>query len=523
MELNLLTSIISWDFYNRIYNFAAEYGLFYIPLLIFLVQNYLSYLGKDLNTSIASYSIKGMSISVIIYSLMLILAITPMIDLEVVQKAKQGVNTALNRDNNENQYTSEFELSVGIRLKESKISEETIKVPLVWAIVDWGSFALISSIKNILPGVDEKESILDNVVKFKKNSGIKNQTLGKYYNQFYQTCYQGSYSKFDTLVKKGLIDVDEGILDFSGADEETYDWAGASYFLSKKTGKGFYQSCESSDKSVSCYSKHSTTPGGFKMPLIEVIGGKEVNVECARYWNQKLKPAFYKEFNLDKDYQIEDPMVDKMTRLYLIGEEDPNDKPWYEDVGDFYSNLWNDPIGAVKAFAGQVLGAVGSAIAGLVKSIAIYIVKIITPISIAMTHTLMIVFLPIIMLVAAFRFEFLIFYVVLYFSVAFTEIIIIIVSYLHEFVLQITRSTVATHGTQLKADNAMLSAGEAMVGSAFEYFIIDFMMLMLYASAIGLWVQLLMKAAGKGYKAGSEMINDLDVSDSSIDKVKALL
>ncbi|WP_428086130.1 hypothetical protein [Candidatus Thioglobus sp.] len=257
------------------------------------------------------------------------------------------------------------------------------------------------------------------------------------------------------------------------------------------------------------------------MPLIEVIGGGEVNVECAQYWNQKLKPAFYKEFNLDKDYQIEDPMVDKMTRLYLIGEEDPNDKPWYEDVGDFYSNLWNDPIGAVKAFVGQVLGAVGSAIAGLVKSIAIYIVKIITPISIAMTHTLMIVFLPIIMLVAAFRFEFLIFYVVLYFSVAFTEIIIIIVSYLHEFVLQITRSTVATHGTQLKADNAMLSAGEAMVGSAFEYFIIDFMMLMLYASAIGLWVQLLVKAAGKGFEVGKDVSDGLDVGDSSMAGAKA--
>ncbi len=111
----------------------------------------------------------------------------------------------------------------------------------------------------------------------------------------------------------------------------------------------------------------------------------------------------------------------------------------------------------------------------------------------------------------------------LYFSVAFTQVIIIIVSYLHEFVLQITtlNSNLGTAASRGK-DNAMLTAAERYGSSNFEYFLIDFMMLALYATAISLWVKLLYYAGVKGMDEGSKMMNDLNVSDSAISKGKSV-
>ncbi len=312
------------------------------------------------------------------------------------------------------------------------------------------------------------------------------------------------------------------MLDFTGIDEEAYDWAGAAYFLDKTTGKGFYRSCDPSDTSVSCYSKYSTTPGGFTIPLAaQGEKGEPTDLECGEYWDLVLKPSLYIDFKINENYNYvyTHATVDKLLRLYLTGEEDPNDKPWYEDIADFGTAFASDPGGFVIAIIGQTFAFVGSLIAGLIKDLSIYITKLIIPITIAMTQALMIIFLPIVMIIAAFRIDFLIFYAMLYFSVAFTQVIIIIVSYLHEFVLQITtlNSNLGTAASRGK-DNAMLTAAERYASSNFEYFLIDFMMLGLYAGAISLWVNLLKIATEKAYDIGNQSMNDLNVADSSINQ-----
>jgi hypothetical protein len=41
---------LSWEFYNRFFNVLVDYGIVYLPLLMFLYKNWLSedVLGKDL-------------------------------------------------------------------------------------------------------------------------------------------------------------------------------------------------------------------------------------------------------------------------------------------------------------------------------------------------------------------------------------------------------------------------------------------------------------------------------------------
>jgi hypothetical protein len=90
------------------------------------------------------------------------------------------------------------------------------------------------------------------------------------------------------------------------------------------------------------------------------------------------------------------------------------------------------------------------------------------------------------MIFAGFRPDFIVFFAMLWFSISFTEIIVIIVSYLHENIYSLYVDSGGS--TALSASTIM---SEVAFGPSLEMFLMDIMMLLLYTSAIGFWAKLL--------------------------------
>jgi hypothetical protein len=59
MDFATTMDALSWEFYNRFFNVLVDYGIVYLPLLIFLYQNWLSedILCRDANQTIVSMSL----------------------------------------------------------------------------------------------------------------------------------------------------------------------------------------------------------------------------------------------------------------------------------------------------------------------------------------------------------------------------------------------------------------------------------------------------------------------------------
>jgi hypothetical protein len=127
-----------------------------------------------------------------------------------------------------------------------------------------------------------------------------------------------------------------------------------------------------------------------------------------------------------------------------------------------------------QAIFTELLATIGMFIMGLVKTMATYMVKMIIPISIVMTQFLIIVFLPLIAIVGAFHPDFIVFFAMLWFSISFTEVIVLIVSYLHEHLLLMYSNS--------PIGSPVLEGAELMSGSfGFEMFLINVVILGLYS------------------------------------------
>jgi hypothetical protein len=521
MDFATLLSYISWEFYNNIFNFLVATGMIYIPIIIIWWQNYISLLNKDANTSISSLSIKGMFMHTAFYVIVLFLAVIPSIEINKVHLVNQNISNYFKQEGNPLMQQSAFNQNVKDKYTKN-INIDNTQIPYWWALTTNLSHGVIEGIKSVLPTKEAKQSILSQMIKFEEESVIRNPTTRGDYNAFYQTCYQGAYTKFDTLVKKGIIKKEDiGTLwDTTLIAEEQIDWAGAPYFLDKKTGKGFYVHCDRSDTSKTCYAPHSTTPGGFKMPMLDTTTGKEYEISCEKAW-ESVRYKLYSDFNFrEKGYSRNDirtpnSEADQLLRLYLQNKEDPNDKPWYEDVANEVAKFGS--LDYWQAIFTELLATIGMFIMGLVKTMATYMVKMIIPISIVMTQFLIVVFLPLIAIVGAFRPDMVIFVSMLWFSTAFIEVIINIVGFLHENVL-----AMYTGFDGVGSNSALIMGAQHALGSNgshMEIFLIDFMMLMLYTGAIGLWVKLLVFVGNEGMGLSKGLIDDMTgVGDGVINK-----
>jgi hypothetical protein len=60
MDFATTMDALSWEFYNRFFNVLVDYGIVYLPLLMFLYKNWLSekMLGTDANQTIVAMSVK---------------------------------------------------------------------------------------------------------------------------------------------------------------------------------------------------------------------------------------------------------------------------------------------------------------------------------------------------------------------------------------------------------------------------------------------------------------------------------
>jgi hypothetical protein len=86
MDFATTMDALSWEFYNRFFNVLVDYGVVYLPLLIFLYRNWLSedILGTDANQTIVAMSVKRMLVSVTLFFFLFYLAFSPIVPLSMV-------------------------------------------------------------------------------------------------------------------------------------------------------------------------------------------------------------------------------------------------------------------------------------------------------------------------------------------------------------------------------------------------------------------------------------------------------
>ena len=86
MDFATTMDALSWEFYNRFVKVLIDYGIVYLPLLIFLYKNWLDedILGKDVNQSVVALTVKRMLINVTIFFFLYHLAFLPTVPLSIV-------------------------------------------------------------------------------------------------------------------------------------------------------------------------------------------------------------------------------------------------------------------------------------------------------------------------------------------------------------------------------------------------------------------------------------------------------
>ena len=105
MDFVTAMDALSWEFYNRFFNVLVDYGIVYLPLLIFLYQNWLSekILSYDANQTTVALTVKKMLLSVTMFFFLFYLTFYPIVPLSVVNNQKaQNPIPAYDSDFNRN-------------------------------------------------------------------------------------------------------------------------------------------------------------------------------------------------------------------------------------------------------------------------------------------------------------------------------------------------------------------------------------------------------------------------------------
>ncbi len=436
MDFATTMDALSWEFYNRFVKVLIDYGIVYLPLLVFLYQHWLSekMLGTDSMQSVVAMSVKRMLISVTIFFFLYYLAFLPTVPLSIVNNFRATDPIPA--------YDSTFNQNVTALGNQHLSHDIVIKLPLFWAAMEIFRHSITKGFLDALP--ETAGDIRGAMATAMQNRSIKSPFVKNQYEHFYQHCYSPAAGKFQYLVKQGDIIKDEWFWTLKGdINVEEYDWVGGSFYLENA---GFYKPCTQGNQ---CYDS-PLIPAG----ITTEFNGAEVS--CEQLWttNGGLRQTLLKEFNLDNDEEDE-------IRDYLQHSDNAIGIETDKEMGNLSKNPVNFLIGTLATFASWV-------VEGILEVVTTVIVAFL-PIGQAIVMLIFVVLLPIVLLVSALRVEVLFGLLMFYFTVGFLTVIWAIAAFIDNNIMNILTHTGNGNDSTAGLANEMLgrlSLVGALVGVA---------------------------------------------------------
>lgn len=407
MDFSTTMDALSWEFYNRFFKVLADYGIIYLPLLIFLYQNWLSdkVLGKDAAQNVATLTVKRMMVSVIVFFLLFYLAFIPLVPLSTINNFKFKSADPIPA------YDSTFNHNLKKASNQFLSHDIVIKVPIIWGLMNVFSHNIKRGFLEVMP--DTAGDIRGSMATAIQNSSIKTPFVKNQYEHFYTNCYSPAAGKLQYLAKKGDIVKDEWFWKIwtSDIDIEEYDWVGGSFYLENA---GFYKPCTDGNQ---CYSS-PLIPTGITTQF------NESEVSCDWLWNTNggLRKNLIKEFKLDTD--LDNAEANDVMRNYL-------------KLKDNFVDIELDKEAEKGGFiVNSILTFFSWAAEGIVELVTTVIVAFL-PIAQSITLLILIVFLPIVLLVSALRIDIFIQLLMFYFTISFLTVVWAIAAYIDNNIMNI--------------------------------------------------------------------------------------
>lgn len=475
MDFATTMNALSWEFYNRFFDVLVDYGVVYLPLLIFLYSNWLNeeILGRDANQTIVAMSVKRMLVSVTTFFFLFYLAFSPIVPLSIVNKQKAA--------NPMPTYNSTF--NQNIKQKGDiflEYDEHTIKLPLLWSGVDILTNHLKKAFLDALPTTagDIRGAIAETI----KHDDIKSSDTASQYNNFYNRCY--------SLARGKLSIVEDGKKWWPSRAADA-NWIGSDFFLHTE---GFYKPCPPSTSSNSCYQKAPSAPDGFYYSK---------GLSCQSAWgnnNSGLKEKLLKEFKIQKSggpFSVDKLLKRRLENKVTMNRQTQKGGGWFE--GNWFS------FNTITTIVKDIIAIIGTWLAEFLLEILTTIIVAFLPLGQAIALAFFVIILPITMLVSALRISVFISFLMYYFAISFLTVIWAIVAFIDNNIMNILAGNSGTGlGSGVAETASQIVAHTTLTGS-----LISMATTYLYYQATKKWLALMAMAGAQGAQEASSAMEEV--------------
>ena len=480
MDFATTMDALSWEFYNRFFNVLVDYGIVYLPLLIFLYQNWLSedVLGKDANQTIVSMSVKRMLVSVTLFFFLFYLAFSPIVPLSMVnnQKAQNPIPA----------YDSDFNRNLKKAGDKFLAHDIEIKLPFMWAGMEIFTHTVTTAFLNSLPKT--AGDIRGEMATAIKHSDIKESDTAHQYNNFYNRCYSKAKGKLSIIKKEekwwtGRV---------AGAN-----WVGSGFFLHTE---GFYKPCLPGN---ACYKKAPSTPDGFYY---------SEGLSCQSAWgdnNSGLKEKLLKEFHIKKKggaFSVDILLKNRLRNKVSMVRQTQEGGGWFE--GSWFS------FNTITTIAKDVLAIIGAWITEFFLEITTTAIIAFLPLGQAIALAFFVILLPVAMIVSALRVEVFISFLVYYFTISFLTVIWAIVAFIDNNIMNILSGNTGTGvGSGVAETASQIVTHTTLTGS-----LISIATTFLYYQATKKWLDLMAMTGAQGAREASSTMKEMGNTGKEISK-----
>lgn len=480
MDFSTTMDSLSWEFYNRFYRVLVDYDIVYLPLLIFLYQNWLSedILGTDANQTIVAMSVKRMLVSVSIFFFLFYLAFSPIVPLSDVNNFRSADPIPA--------YDSDFNRNLKKAGDKFLAHDIEIKLPLLWAGMAIFTHSITKTFLDSLPKTaGDIRGAMATVI---KNSSIKTPFVRNQYSHFYNQCFLPAQGKFNFMKDRGDITVN----DWWGNDAELsdYNWVGGKYYLETE---GFYKPCPVGGKCE----KDPMIPAGITAKFTGI------DVSCEWLWstNGGLRKNLIKEFKLDSsnsDFWINNQLRHRLNNNSGVGIQKDQAVKNLEE-GSWFS------LNSITTIVKQALAIIGAWMTEFVLEIVSTAIIAFLPLGKAIALAFFVIILPITMLVSALRIDIFIRFLMYYFTISFLTVIWAIVAFIDNNIMNILAGkTGEGSGSGVMETASQIVAHTTLTGS-----LISIATTYLYYQATKKWLALMAMAGAQGAKEASSAMNEV--------------
>jgi hypothetical protein len=490
MDFATTMDALSWEFYNRFVTVLTDYGIVYLPLLVFLYQHWLDadILGKDVNQSVVALSVKRMLISVITFFFLYYLAFLPTVPLSIVNEFRTADLTPAYEDSSFNQNmttTSNDLLSHDIE----------IKLPLFWAAMEIFMHSIKGGFLDALPKTaGDVRGAIATVI---KNKSIKTPFVRDQYNHFYHECFLPAQDKFKFMKDRG--DITTGSYFGNDANLSNYNWVGGQYYLQTE---GFYKPCPIGIGNQ-C-DKAPKTPAGF---YAEINGA---DVSCEDLWstNGGLRKNLIKEFKLESsnsDDWINNQLRHRLKNNSGIGIQKDQAVKNLEEGGWFSLN-------SLATIIKQAIAIIGAWMTEFFLEIVTTAIVAFLPFGQAIALAFFVIILPIAMILSALRVDVFIWFLMYYFGISFLTIIWAIVAFIDNNIMNILAGKEGQGaGSGIVETAAQIVAHTTLSGS-----LISIATTFLYYQATRKWFDIMKMIGGTGMKQAKQAMDEVGSSGGKV-------